>query len=126
MPNEKAQEALAGEIVEDARKRAERATARAKAEIEKIKAAAKAEADAEAEKIRADADRRAKRRAEMIVRTVDQEVARRKLRAREAVVQQVVDEAGKQLDGISGDEYQRSLVRLATAATRPCRAPPRP
>jgi vacuolar-type H+-ATPase subunit E/Vma4 len=122
MPNEKAQEVLAEEILEDARKRAARALARSKAEAAKIKTDAEAEAKAEAEKIRAEAEQRAKRRAEMIVRTVEQEVARRKLRAREAVVQQVMDEAKKQLDALSGDEYRRSVVRLAVAAMRamPC------
>jgi len=118
MPNEKAREVLAEEILEDARDRAERALARGKAEAEKIMAEARSEAKAEAEKIRAEAEHRAKRRADMIVRTVDQEVARRKLRARETVVQQVLDEAKKQLDALGGEAYERSVVWLATAAIR--------
>lgn len=122
MSNGKAQQVLAEEIVEDARKRAERTMARARAEVEKIGAQARADAEAQAEKIRTEAEQRARRKAEMIARTVDQEVARRKLRAREAVVQQALDEAKKRLDAISGDEYKRSLIRLAAAAMRemPC------
>lgn len=122
MSNEKAQQILAEEIVEDARKRAERTIARTQAEVEKIVAQARADAEAQAKKIRTEAEQRARRKAEMIVRMVDQEVARRKLRAREAVVQQVLDEAKKRLDAMSGDEYKRSLIQLAAAAMRemPC------
>jgi V/A-type H+-transporting ATPase subunit E len=118
MPQRDAQEVLADEILQDARKRAERILARGRADAERVVADAQAAARAEADRIIGEARQRAEKRREMLLRSVGQEVSRRKLQAREGVVERVLEQAREQLHQLSGEAYRQAALRVALAALR--------
>ena len=118
MPQKDPQEVLSEEILGDARRRADREIARARTEAEKLVANAKAAAQAEMDKVLEAARARAEARRGMILRTVAQEVARGKLRARDGVLQRVLEQAGTRLQDLSGEQYRRSVISLALEAVR--------
>jgi vacuolar-type H+-ATPase subunit E/Vma4 len=112
------QDILQQEILADGRRRAERLIKSANDEAEKTLADRRTALDAEVARIVEDGRQRARKRADMILRTVEQEVDRRKLMAREAVIQDVLDAAGRKIEDLSGREYEDLLVELAAFAIR--------
>jgi vacuolar-type H+-ATPase subunit E/Vma4 len=112
------QDVLQQEILSDGRRRADRILQAAREEAAKSLAERRAAVEAEVGKIVEEGRRRAERRADMVLRTVDQEVARRKLAAREALIQEVLEEARKELEGLSGAAYGTLVVQLAESAIR--------
>jgi vacuolar-type H+-ATPase subunit E/Vma4 len=109
---------LQQEILSDGRRRAERIIQAARAQADKALADRRAAVEAEVAGVVAEGRRRAERRADMVLRTVDQEVSRRKLAAREALIQEVLEQARKELEGLSGDRYGELAVELAESAIR--------
>jgi V/A-type H+-transporting ATPase subunit E len=122
MARDDAQDALKAEILQEGRQRAEGIIAAARAEAEKAVAAARAAAQSDAEKVLSGARDQARRRADMILRSAGQEISRRKLRAREEIIQQAMDQAEEQMSALSGEAYREVLARLSVAAIREMRA----
>lgn len=112
------QDVLQQEILTDGKRRAERILEAANQEAEKTVATRRAALADEVGKILEEGRQRGEKRADMVLRTVGQEVERRKLMAREALIQEVLDEAARQVGSLSGQAYEDLLVGLAAEAIR--------
>lgn len=111
------EDALAREIVADARKRAERARRRAEREAEELIAEAERNAEAERKRALADAERRIEHERELNEARTAQQIARLRLRLRQQMLQRVRAEAERRLAGLAdGAAHRDSLVRLAVFA----------
>jgi len=110
------QDVLREEILADARRQAERAVRRAEREAEDALQKARKEAEADRAS-RLDAARReAERRRNLILAAVPVEEARMRARRTEEVLDAIRDEARRRLAERGGEEYRRTLVRLAAEA----------
>ena len=115
------QDVLREEILADARRQAERTVRRAERDAEDALAQARKEADADRDS-RLDAARReAERRRNLILAAVPVEEARMRAQRIEEVLEAIRDEARRSLaergpGGAGGEEYRRTLVRLAAEA----------
>ena len=115
------QDVLREEILADARRQAERTVRRAERDAGDALAQARKEAGADRAS-RLDAARReAERRRNLILAAVPVEEARMRARRTEEVLDAIRDEASRRLtergpSGAGGEEYRRTLVRLAAEA----------
>lgn len=107
---------LSDEILEDARRKADRAVSRAKREAEKILATATAGAEAETEKALTAARQRGERAAKAILSTIEQEVRRDLLEAQEAELQGLFQAARRRLADRKSCDYPAVLAGLAAQA----------
>ena len=110
------QNVLRDEILSDARRQAERALRRAERDAEEAIEQARKQADADRAG-RLDAARReAERRRNLLLASVPVEEARMRADRLEETLRSVHDEARRRLADRAGDEYHRTLVRLAAEA----------
>ena len=110
------QDVLREEILADARRQAERTVRRAERDAEDVLAQSRKEADADRAS-RLDAARReAERRRNLILAAVPVEEARMRAQRVEEVLEAIRDEARRRLVERGGEEYRRTLVRLAAEA----------
>ena len=121
--NGDAQSKLSDEIMEDARRRAERNVAHARAEADKLKAAAEAEAKAVADKLLQEAEARAAQKERMILAGVTQQVAHARLRKRERLMVAAFDAATASLAKLPPEQYRESVIKLAVEAACGMEAP---
>ena len=110
------QNVLREEILADARRQAERTVRRAERDAEDALAQARKEADADRDS-RLDAARReAERRRNLVLAAIPVEEARMRAQRIEEVLEAIRDEARRRLAERGGEEYRRTLVRLAAEA----------
>jgi len=110
------QDVLREEILADARRQAERTVHRAERDAEDALQKARKEADAD-HASRLDAARReAERRRNLVLAAVPVEEARMRAQRIEEVLDAIRDEARRRLAERGGEEYRRTLVRLAAEA----------
>ena len=110
------QDVLREEILADARRQAERTVRRAERDAEDALAQARKEADADRDS-RLDAARReAERRRNLVLAAIPVEEARMRAQRVEEVLEAIRDEARRRLAERGGEEYRRTLVRLAAEA----------
>ncbi|HUX00104.1 MAG TPA: V-type ATP synthase subunit E family protein [Phycisphaerae bacterium] len=110
------QNVLRDEILADARRQAERAVRRAERDAQESLAQARKQADADRAG-RLDAARReTERRRNLLLASVPVEEARMRADRLEETLRSVHDEARRRLADRAGDEYHRTLVRLAAEA----------
>jgi vacuolar-type H+-ATPase subunit E/Vma4 len=107
---------LRDEILNDAKRKAERTVSRARREAEKAHEQAADEQRAEREQALARVAERADARCRAILATVSQEVRQRRLRAREDIIERCLDEALALAAGLSGEEAKESLRGLLAEA----------
>jgi V/A-type H+-transporting ATPase subunit E len=112
------QNALADEILADARKKAQRAAKRAEREARQILEKAEEQAEADAQEVIETARERADRQARAVLATVDQDIQREQLQAREEQIEAIFQDA---LDGLrrrKGYDYPKAMAALAAEAIR--------
>jgi vacuolar-type H+-ATPase subunit E/Vma4 len=109
---------LRDEILNDAKRKAERTLTRAKRDAAKAHEQAADEQKTEREQALARATERADARCRAILATVSQEVRQRRLRARENIIEQCLDEALAGAAGLSGDDAKTSLGGLLAEAVQ--------
>jgi len=107
---------LRDEILEDAKRKAERALTRGKREAAKVREQAATEQQAERDNALQRAGDRAEAQGRAILATVDQEVRRGRLIAREEVVTRCLDEALAAARSLPPAEAQESLGELLSEA----------
>lgn len=107
---------LCAEIRADARREVEKIVREARQEAEAMLAKATAAA-AQDRQARLDAARaEAKRQSELLLATVPVEVSRRRSACREALLQSIHDDAGRQLRARAGFDYRQALGALVMEA----------
>lgn len=107
---------LRDEILNDARRKAERALTRAERDAAKARDEAAEEQRAEREQALERARQRADTRSRAILVTVDQEVRRQRLLAREAILERCLDQALETACSLPPDDARRSLAELLDEA----------
>jgi vacuolar-type H+-ATPase subunit E/Vma4 len=107
---------LRNEILNDAKRKAERTVTRAKRDAEKALNDARAEQEAERQQSLEQAAGRGDARSRAILSTVSQEVRRSRLTSRETIIAKCLDEALSQTNSLSGNEASESLVALLQEA----------
>ncbi len=107
---------LRDEILNDARRKAERALARAERDAAKARDEAAEEQRAEREQALERARQRADIRSRAILVTVDQEVRRQRLLAREAILERCLDQALETACSLPPEDARRSLAELLDEA----------
>jgi len=120
-PDASPQDVLREEILADARRQAERTVRRAEREAEDALQEARKEADADRASRRDAARREAERRRNLVLAAIPVEEARMRAQRTEEVLEAIRDEARLRLaergpSGAGGEEYRRTLVRLAAEA----------
>ncbi|MFH0964156.1 MAG: V-type ATP synthase subunit E family protein [Planctomycetota bacterium] len=108
--------ALRGEILEDARKRAEREIRAAERDADELLSRAKESAAAAEREILAEAKTKADRQSAIALASLPLERERMDLRAREDVIQSVFSDALVRLAEAGPDERKEAIRRLALAA----------
>ena len=115
-PVDNPQDVLREEILADARRQAERTVRRAEREAEDALQKARKEADADCAS-RLDAARReTERRRNLVLAVIPVEEARMRAQRIEEALEAIRDEARRRLAERGGEEYRRTLVRLAAEA----------
>jgi len=112
------EDALIGEILADARKKAERLARRADQEAKGVLNKARHEADALAAAAIAAAQARAGREKTVVLATVDIEAQRLDIDAHERIIREAFDTAGKRLADKRSYDYAGTLVKLIAAAAK--------
>jgi vacuolar-type H+-ATPase subunit E/Vma4 len=111
------EQALADEILADARKRGERAIKRARREAEKILSDARSRAEAEQQEAMEDARNQVERMERVADARIEQDVAALRRTVHQAVVRAAREQAMQRLDEMTeADAYEDVLVDLALEA----------
>lgn len=111
-----AQDVLRQEIIDDARRQAERVLRRARREAEELLGKAGGEAAAERERLLAQARAEAARRTGLVLARVPVESGRLRATRIEAVLQSLHDEARRRLEACAGVGERAALLALLAAA----------
>jgi len=120
------QDVLRDEILSDARRQAERALRRAERDAQEALEQARKEADADRAGRLDVARREAERRRNLLLASVPVEEARMRADRLEETLRSVHDEARRRLADRGGEEYHRTLVRLAAEAVAQMAGPGAP
>lgn len=107
---------LREEILDDAKRKAERTLARAKREADEARKQVATEQQAERDQALQRAAERAQAQSRSILATVDQEVRLRRLAAREEIIERSLDEALAGARGLAVADAQQSLAELLAEA----------
>lgn len=110
------EKALSDEILQDARKKADRARRRAEREARRIVREAEEEAQEDRQKTLEAARQRAERQARSLLATLDQEVQRDLLEQRQAQLDRLFDAARERLADRESYHYPAVLAHLAAEA----------
>jgi vacuolar-type H+-ATPase subunit E/Vma4 len=109
---------LTDEIIDDAKRQAERTLSHARQEAADLAAKGKADAEKEHERARAAGKAEAARRRDLILATVPIEVSRKRAAAVEATLQSIHDEAAKRVASRDGVNVRELLIALAADAVK--------